>query len=280
MQKKTHRYDYELMNTDIVFLFPNIDEQTAKTVAYECYNLIKSIEELISLYGYGTDISMINESPVGVPVKITSTTYDCLKAAMQAYEISKGAIDVTMGEFFLKNKKVDRYGKIAEPHRGKFAFDDENYIVEKLEEGKIDLGAIGKGFALDKAAEVIEDNWEIKDAFVSFGASSIYSIGADENGDPWRVNLSDGVSVPSSGAFVGASGLEVLGEHIIDCRTGKIPQHRAYQAWAFSGSGAISDAMSTAFMILSKEEIANVCSKYNISAALRAEKNAPIEFID
>ena len=280
MEKTTNEFDYELMNTTLKFLLPAMDARDAKSASYDCFGKLEIVEDLISMFKYGSDISMINESPVGSVVKIADSTFECLKSAFAACEMSGGAIDITMGEFFMKNKGVDRYGKIETPRRGKFAFDDENYYVKKLEEGKMDLGAIGKGYALDKVAEILEDTWGVKNAFVSFGASSVYAVGRDENGEEWRVNLSDDVSVPLDGAFVGASGTAVLGEHIIDCRTGEIPQNQPFRAWAFSGNGAISDAMSTAFMILSRKEIADICAKYDISAAIQQTADSPVEFID
>ncbi len=278
MQGITHTFDYELMNTSLQIVLPNVDEQYAKSASYDCYCRLENMENLISMYKYGSDISMLNSEKIGGIVKISDCTYNCLMTAFNASVISKGAIDVCMGEFFLKAKNDTYFPKIEKPRRGKFAFDAENYLVQKLEDGMIDLGAIGKGFALETVQEILVDEWQIKNAFISFGASSIYAVGSDQNGDTWHINLSDKILLPLNNSYVGASGTSVLGEHIIDCRTGEIPKEMPFRTWAFSKSGAMSDAMSTAFMILPREDIAEICNQYEISGAIQQTQDSEIEF--
>ena len=235
---------------------------------------------MISMYRYGSDIAMINENPVGGVVKITDSTYDCLMAAFRASELTGGAIDVCMGEYFLKAKNDSFFPKIETPRRGKFAFDAENYLIQKLEEGKIDLGAVGKGYALDRVAEILTQEWEIENAFVSFGGSSIFAMGQDQNGDDWHINLSEKISLPIKDSFVGASGTSVLGSHIIDCRTGEVPAKQPFRTWAFSDDGAMADVLSTAFMVLDKADIDRICKSENMSAAIQEKEDSEIEFFN
>ena len=243
MENITHTFDYELMNTTFQMLLPNVEENYAKSASYDCYCKLSIVEDLISMYRYGSDIAMINENRVGGVVKITDSTYDCLMAAFRASELTGGAIDVCMGEYFLKAKNDSFFPKIETPRRGKFAFDAENYLIQKLEEGKIDLGAVGKGYALDRVAEILTQEWEIENAFVSFGGSSILAMGQDQNGDDWQINLSEKVSLPIKDSFVGASGTSVLGAHILDCRTAEVPKNQPFRTWAFCSSGCMADAL-------------------------------------
>ena len=279
MKNVTHTFDYELMNTSLQILLPNIDEQYAKSAAYDCYCKLSIVEDLISMYRTGSDIAMLNEHNVGGIVKISDSTFECLMAAFNASAMTNGAIDVCMGEYFLKAKNDSFFPKIENPRKGKFAFDAENYLVQKLEEGMIDLGAVGKGYALERMNEILTEEWNIDNVFISFGGSSIFAKGKDQNNQDWLVNLSDKLSLPLNNAYVGASGTAVLGEHIIDCRTGLVPPNMPFRTWAFCESGAIADAMSTAFMILSIEEVKDICKKYEISGAIQQTKEAEIEII-
>ncbi|MBE6413021.1 MAG: FAD:protein FMN transferase [Verrucomicrobiaceae bacterium] len=279
MEKISHTFDYELMNTSLHIVLPNIDEQYAKSASYDCYCKLEIVEDLISMYRSGSDIAMLNEQRVGGIVKIADSTYECLMSAFNASVISKGVIDVCMGEYFLKAKNDTFFPKIETPRKGKFAFDAENYLVQKLEDGMIDLGAIGKGFALERIEEILTEDWDIKNVFVSFGGSSIFAKGVDQNGDNWQINLSENISLPLNNAYVGASGTAVLGSHIIDCRNGEVPQNMPYRTWAFTPSGAISDAMSTAFMILSPEEIKEICKQYEFSGAIQQTPDSEIDFL-
>lgn len=277
MAKQENVFEYEFMNTSLRIVLPNASEHTARTVAYECEHTVLEIENALSMFKYGGDISMLNNAEAGEILKIGEYAQECLLAAFKACEMSKGAVDVCMGEFFLKAKNVREIATPDTPRRGKFAFDTENYLVQKLEGGKIDLGSIGKGYALDKLDDVFTQ-WDIRDAFVSFGASSILALGKNADGEDWPINLGDKSTDTISNVFAGASGKSVLGEHIIDCRTGKLPKNPKFRTWAFSGSGAISDAMATAFMILDIPDIAEICSQYDIAAAVQMTEDSDIEF--
>ncbi len=278
MENITHALDYELMNTTLQILLPNVDQNYAKSAGYDCYTKLSNVEDLISMYRSGSDISMLNENPVGGVVKISDSTFDCLMVAFRASELTSGAIDVCMGEFFLKAKNDTFFPKIKTPRRGKFAFDADNYLVQKLEDGKIDLGAVGKGYALDRIAEILTEDWNIENAFISFGGSSIFTLGKDQNGDDWKINLSDKISLPIVDAFVGASGTSVLGAHILDCRTLTVPENQPFRTWAFTEEGAMADVMSTAFMLLTRDEIKKICESENMSAAIQQTPDSEIEF--
>ena len=170
----------------------------------------------------------------------------------------------------------------------------------------IDLGGVGKGYAVDRAVEILRD-WSIESALLSAGQSTVYALGEprlaasppcdgqnliDNSGsgrhgqaelvrgtpvrrwplghDPdspgWPVAIRNpqadavplGVVQLKDRAFSG-SGTVIHGPHILDPRTGQ-PAVGTAGAWALCESAALSDALSTAFMVLTPEEVRGYCS--------------------
>ncbi|HYD02310.1 MAG TPA: FAD:protein FMN transferase, partial [Phycisphaerales bacterium] len=113
----------------------------------------------------------------------------------------------------------------------------------------LDFGAIGKGWALDRAARVLREHGVTR-ALLHGGTSSVVTLGG-----PWRVALDDRAAVDLTDASLGVSapagrtigrGADVRG-HILDPRTGR---SATTLGAAVSGpSAAVCDAWSTALVV-------------------------------
>jgi thiamine biosynthesis lipoprotein len=127
----------------------------------------------------------------------------------------------------------------------------------------VELGAIGKGYAIDCAVEVLRE-MEIECALIHAGTSTVYGLGAPEATDGWTVAIRDpagaeddavaevilndralSVSAPH-GKFFDHDG-ERFG-HVLDPRTG-YPVRRCALAAVVAKSAADSDALSTALLV-------------------------------
>ena len=99
-----HTFERELMNTVFTVRISGVEQNYARSAALDCFADTEALENILSLYRYGSDISCINASEVGEITPLTDIATECLSLAFSAAEISRGAIDVCMGEYFLKNK--------------------------------------------------------------------------------------------------------------------------------------------------------------------------------
>jgi len=119
--------------------------------------------------------------------------------------------------------------------------------------GKWNLGAIGKGYAIDSALRRIRP----KSALMQGGQSSIAAVGT------WTVALGDPpfARLRLTNQAIGTSGEQFQPGHILDPRTG-LPGARRDRAWALCSSAAESDALSTACMILNADEIREVVADH------------------
>lgn len=148
---------------------------------------------------------------------------------------------------------------------------------------RVDLGGIGKGYAVDLMAELLEE-WGLHAALVHGGFSSVLVLEPPPGRDGWPLTLSDPrapsrvlarLSVRQT-AF-GASGLR-KGDHIVDPRTGQPVRGRS-AAWVAvprprepaPGSGskqqhraaaaAVTDALTTACMVLPGDQVEALCQR-------------------
>jgi len=139
---------------------------------------------------------------------------------------------------------------------------------------EFDLGAIGKGFALDRLAEVLRE-WICPAFLLIAGGSSILAGDAPPGSAGWSCGLGDDHSpqryLLQQGSLSG-SGLAVKGPHILDPRTG-LPGTLRHRAWALANTAAESDALSTACMILTEPEIAEILQRNADWLVFLNEKN-------
>jgi len=131
---------------------------------------------------------------------------------------------------------------------------------------KIDLGGVGKGYAVDRMAELLRQ-WSIDRALVHGGFSSVLALDGPNGAEGWPITLSKPYGRRQAIArfflrakALSASGLQ-KGRHIIDPRTAG-PVEGTVAAWSCAPDAATADALSTAFMVMTVEEIKRYCSDH------------------
>jgi len=154
--------------------------------------------------------------------------------------------------------------------------DSENRTVALGRAGlELNFGAIGKGYALDRAARILREDWRIPAGLVHGGASCVVALGSGPGSrDGWRVGLADPaneqerigvVTLRDEGLATSGAGhrfIEAGGRrwgHIIDPRTG-YPAEGPRSITVTAPTASEADALSTAFFILGAEGAAEYAS--------------------
>lgn len=157
---------------------------------------------------------------------------------------------------------------------------------------KIDLGAVGKGYACDMVKTYLEST-DIEGAVVSVGGSILAYGHRNKAGDKWRIAVKhprneQGIlgTISLDEGFVSTSGdyekyFEKDGKryhHILDARTGYPAESDLISVTIITDNGLLSDALSTACFILGSEKGKALAEKYNASAIF-VNKEEKIEVV-
>lgn len=265
------------------------DADYARSASVEAFRLLDILEQDLSRFIPNSDISRINHLKVGDSTVVSIETFECLHLCVKAYELTKGVFDVTIGELYNcwlnEDKSLRSPGKTkvrrAQEKVGMYhiSLNSSTFSVEKHgADVKFDFGGFGKGYALDKMAELLFD-WSLDSFYLNGGQSSILVSHAPEHESGWQITFSDSFQnykkfkdMYISNIAVSGSGTQ-KGRHIIDPRKA-VPIDNNRTAWAFTSSAAMADALSTAFMILSFDEMNEICSiNDDIKAIILEDKN-------
>jgi thiamine biosynthesis lipoprotein len=241
-----HVFTHHAMATFFQVRLAAEEQSYAADAARAAFDLLDHLEGLLSRFRENSDISAIGGLVPGEKLRVAEPTFSCLETAREMEAATAGVFSVTAAA--LRTQAVPPQWSLS-----------RNDLSVQCDAGRLefDLGAIGKGFALDRMAQELAD-WDCPSFLLSAGGSSVL-VGAPPPGKPgWSVGLSDDAA---SRRFwlhhcsLSGSGVAVKGEHILDPRSGKSARQRS-RAWALAPEAAKSDALSTACMLLSEKEIA------------------------
>jgi thiamine biosynthesis lipoprotein len=268
------RFSHEAMATTFEVFIVHEDGHYARQAAQAAFDRLDELEQNLSRYIENSDISRINNLVAGRSLRIGLDTFECLQISRRINDETNGAFDITVG--YLMNCWLNPDKTLRVPSKEELELarqrtgmnllklDQSQFSVEMLKDNvQIDLGGIGKGYAIDRMAELLRD-WSIDVALIHSGYSTALGIGAPEGKQGWPVTLSNPrnrrqtlARLYLSNQALSGSGLQ-KGRHIIDPRTAH-PVQGSSAAWACACDAATADALSTAFMVMSPDEVERYC---------------------
>jgi len=292
------RFSHEAMATTFEVIIVHEDERYAGQAAVAVFDEVDRLERELSRFIENSDVTRINSLPANQPLQLGLDTFECLKIAGRMYAETNGAFDITIGSLLECWRNEDGTPRSPSPKEIDFARlhtgtnllqlnDVEHTVRLSASPVQIDLGGIGKGYAVDRIAELLRE-WSIDVALISGGYSSVLALDAPPGTKGWPLTLTNPAGRKEilarpflqNGALSG-SGVQ-KGGHIIDPRTIE-PIEGRRAAWSSSPDAATADALSTAFMIMGLDEIQQYCSLYPDKLAMvildKQDENKPEETI-
>ena len=272
----SHHFAHEAMATVFEIYITNDDERYARQGAQAAFAEVDRLELEMSRFISNSDISRLNDAVPGEIVDFGMDVFECLSRARDMYDKTSGAFDISVGALYscwLNDDRTLRQPSDEELARAceltgldHLKLSDEDFSAEVLTEGvQFDLGGIGKGYAAEKMAEILRE-WSLGQALVLAGASSVLSVSVPEGMTGWPIKLRHPGNREdvlarfelTEGAISGSG--KQKGQHIIDARSLEgVPVKGRLAAWAMAPDAVAADALSTAFMMLSAEEIDHYC---------------------
>lgn len=276
----------QMMACEFSVLLVGEDTAYLRNACEEALDVAKAIEDQLSIFIQDSEVSYINALAARQAVRVETRLYHLLKRCAKIADETEGAFDVASGalkKFWNKviasgrmplETDVERVKSLSGMHL--VYFDDQECAVRFHSEGvEIDLGAVGKGYAVDRIVETLREKG-VSCGLISAGTSTIYALGCPPEEDAWKVGIRRGpeenqpaIEVKLKDEALSTSGVYeqysvVEGRpitHIIDPRTG-YPWRGFISASVIATSATDSDALATAFFILGAEFAPVYCQRH------------------
>jgi thiamine biosynthesis lipoprotein len=263
-QSEAWSQDHTAMNTVFTLRISPPFPKNPEAVAAACFTEIDDLEGLLSRYLPDSDITRINLLSEGESVYIDGRTHEVLLASLTMNQRTSGLFDISLGSL---SPPVETNGPDALD--GCLEIDPIRPLVRCIRTGRsLDLGGIGKGYALDRAAKLLQD-LDVTSALLSAGASTHLAVGPS----PWEISLTAcDANQPLTllGKAVSSSGLLFQDNHIVTSH-GAPSQYNHHRCWVVAGNGTQADALSTAVMLMDNEKISELLAREEGSMEIYSE---------
>lgn len=251
----------EAMATRFEVVIEEVDRTTAIAAGEDALEEIRNADARFSRFRADSVISLLNREASGRPVKVDRELFDLLEECVRHWRDSGGAFDPGLG------MRMGAVGSGADggPVAGVagLKLDPGSLTVRfRTADLQLDLGGIGKGWALDRAVEALRAAG-VRSAFLHGGTSSVAAVGAPPGRDAWEVAIADprrsgtgvarvrlfdlALSVSAPRGRAGAAP-EDRGGPVLDPRTGRPAAAGVALAAVVHPRGSVAEAWSTALV--------------------------------
>jgi thiamine biosynthesis lipoprotein len=271
-------------------------EHASKAIE-KAFQEIVRIDDLLSNYKPDSALSNLNRSAHFHAEKVPPDLYHVIDQSIHFSRLSDGKFDISIAPLVDLWKAALRGGDTPtrarlEEVRGcvgyeKIELTPPDQISFRSSCLQLDLGAIGKGYAVDRAAEVLH-SLGIRDALINAGGSTILAMGSPPNQTAWLVHLRDPSNKKDPQVMLKDESVStseqtapsLLGNdsagHIIDPNTG-MPLKTVFAVSAVSKTATVSDALSTTLLLLGPTKGTALIKNTADVSAIWISQNAQVE---
>lgn len=281
LKRRAMACDFEVrLNAD------RASQSTQSATAMRALDLVDELETQMTVYRESSEVIDINHQAASDWVEVEPRLFEVLQVADRLFQETGGALDITGGPLSRVWGFDRRQGRLPSEEEIEAARALVGWQHVKLDAARhairfdtpgveINLNSIGKGYALDRAAELLLDD-QVENFSMHGGRSSLIARGHRTGERGWTVRLrhplrpqqvvAEFVLVDQALSTSGSATQSfVLGGrrygHLIDPRTGW-PAEAMHSATVTAPTAALADALSTAFYVMGEEQVAAYCDAH------------------
>jgi thiamine biosynthesis lipoprotein len=293
------KYHQVAMGTVIEITLIADDEEAANKASLQAFQEIKRIETLMSPWLDSSDVTRINRSAGKEWVKVSPETMEVIKKAQEISELSEGGFDISIGpltELWREARKKNIPPSIEEVKEKlglvnfkNIEMDQEGKVFLKKKDMAIDLGGIAKGYAVDRAFELLK-SLGYRNLIINAGGD--LRVGGLKNNQPWsigiqnpreskkllaRISVSD-MAVATSGDYERFFIYEGKRYHHIFNPKDGFPTEGCQSVTIVTKDCITADGLATAVFVLGAEKGYSLCQKLEGVDCLIKDKEGKIIF--
>lgn len=244
-----------------------------RAAAEAAFAQLRRLEGIFSRFQESSQLSRLNRLAAHQPVRVGPELFEVLCTAQEVARRTDGAFDVTSGAWTALWDRAERQGRLPSDRQRsqtlrrigwrRLCLDPETRQVRFTASGlQIDLGAIAKGYAVDRCVELLQRHGVpqgLVDAggnFRIFGFDTLQAAGVEDPQDPHRLWGTVELILPaissSSHAWRHRSIAGEVTSHVLDPRSGE-PLKEPAGVTVLADSACLADALSTAVLVLGRD---------------------------
>ncbi|NBB27500.1 FAD:protein FMN transferase [Cellulophaga sp. BC115SP] len=273
-QVEVHKQGHRLMGNYFEISVVSDNADYANSCIDQAVEEIKRIERLLTTFNDQSQTNQVNAMAGIAPVEVDAEMFDLIARAQRISALTQGAFDITYGsidkslwnfdtnmtalpskEIALESVRLINYQHVI--------LNPERRTVFLKEKGmRIGFGGIGKGYAAEKAKQLLK-SLGIQSGIVN-AAGDLTTWGNQPNGKPWTIGIANPQAGESPFSYLSISDVAVATSgnyekyvmidgkkysHTIDPQTG-LPVSGIQSVTIISPNAELSDAMATPVMVM------------------------------
>lgn len=250
------------------------DSHTSPPQFDDLFARVAALEAQLTTFSPDSAVSQLNAHAGQEPMTVPPAVYEILTLSLQYWQQTRGTFDVTVGPIVTVWRQATDSNtfptqavlKQARERIGArfVSLSEGSHAVLQREGMRLDLGGIGKGYAIDQLKALVQQQQKVN-ALFNFGQSSIWALGTPPDALGWRLLVERPDGTPAGIVTLRDQALSISGTmgqpfvingrqygHIIDPRSGQ-PLQRNLQACVLAPTATQAEALSKALLVLGEK---------------------------